>query len=82
MHEAEIRRAALLFQQFEFLNTRLAAYEAVLSSRKAMFRAMWNPGWLKRAVDTIQAALIGQANEQRKQQASKPRLTVVGANGR
>lgn len=88
MHEADARRMSLILRQFEFMKTRFDAYETVLSSRKAMFRALWNPAWLRRAVDAVQATYLNMIDEQRKaaaekvkEEASKPKLTIVGANG-
>lgn len=58
MHEANLGREMLLLRQFEFLNTRQLAYEEVLSSRMAILRAIWNPGWLKSRVDLKQSQLL------------------------
>lgn len=89
MHEADARRMALILRQFEFLKTRLDAYEVVLSSRKAMFRALWNPKWLQSAVDMVQASLLEVRDRERKQAAEKvkeeivkPKISIVGTNGR
>jgi len=79
MHESEARRVALLYKQFEFLMTRMEAYETVLSSRKAMLRAIWNPAWLKGAVDEIQTALLKVSQEKMREAAGK--IKVFGTNG-
>jgi len=79
MHESEARRTALLFRQFEFLMTRVEAYETILFNRKAMFRAIWNPVWLKGAVDEIQTALLKVSRE--KMREATRTIKVFGANG-
>ena len=79
MNDRRAKNEALLYRQFQFLNTRMEAYETVLSSRKAMFRALWNPKWLKAAVDAIQMALMKAHDEKMKaivEEKKKPKLAV------
>jgi hypothetical protein len=74
MHEANGRRTMLLLQQFEFLDTRMLAYEDVLSSWKSKFRALFDQKWLKRAVDQRQASLLATRKKAMQDAAMKPRI--------
>ena len=80
--ENEIR----LYKQIQFLNTRMRAYEKVLSSRKAMLKAIFNPEWLKQAVDVAQLDFLAEhdremreAAEKVKAERPKAKLTIVGS---
>lgn len=75
---------AVLYRQFEFLETRMRAYELVLSTRKAMWTALIKPGWLKEAVDKLHMELLRDAQdkmreavERAKEQSRKPKIQVV-----
>lgn len=91
MYDMNQRRAAnevLLYKQFQFLNTRMEAYETVLTSRSTMLKAILNPKWLAREVNLRQALLMKahddamrEVAKKQKEEAAKPKLTIVGANG-
>ena len=84
MHEANVRRVFMLLSQFEFLNTRQIAFEQILSSRMARFRAIWDYEWLRRAVDNRQKELLSACKRQLEAAKEKPvirPISVVG-NGR
>ena len=74
MHEANFRRVMLLLKQFEFLETRNRAYEEVLSTRWARIMAIWDPEWLKRAVDNRQKELLAECA--RKFEAAKTKQLI------
>ena len=71
------KRIKLLFDQCNFLMTRLQAYEHILSSRKNMLKLFANPKELKQTVDKIQIEILARGEMLAKEQAEKPRLTVV-----
>ena len=62
---------ALLYKQFQFLNTRMAAYEAVLSKRWNCLRALISPAWLKVRVDIIQMELLKLHDEEMRELAKQ-----------
>lgn len=65
MHDMNVKRDALMLRQFEFLNTRIMAYEQVLSTTSGILKAIWDPRWLKREVDLRQTDLLAQAQRTR-----------------
>lgn len=74
MHEASAKRTMLLLQQFEFLDTRMIAYEDVLSSWKSKLRALFNQKWLKDAVDKRQSILLIERKKAMREAAMKPKI--------
>lgn len=91
MREAEIRaaqaasakRSALLFSQWEFLETRQRAFESVLKVSRLSDRIKWlvNPKVLIDHVDKVQLALLDEGKRKMEEAMAKPKLTIVGANG-
>lgn len=81
MQESNARRSMMLLKQFEFLNTRQLAYESVLSTRWAMFKAILDPLWLKREVDAQQLLLLSECKKQMEGAKAKPVITPVRVNG-
>jgi hypothetical protein len=77
MSEASTRRFMLLIQQFEFLDTRMMAYEDVLSTTMGKIRACISPGWLKTEVDYRQSKLLAQRKEQMRAAMSKPKILTA-----
>lgn len=91
LHEAEARRVALLFSQFEFLMTLQHAYELVIQKSGFWRRIAYflDPLELKKDVDTFQRQLIQESNqkldEARKkaqEEKKRPRLILPSTNGR
>jgi len=82
-HFANAKRNALLFSQFEFLNTRGIAFEALIKSSTLWQRIRWflNPGSFLSSVDAVQARIMAEEQKKRKEAEAKPKLTIVGANG-
>lgn len=62
-HEANARRNALLFEQFEFLNTRQEAFERVIrtSTLRNRLLFMFKPTVFFQVVDAVQRSML-QAN--------------------
>lgn len=88
MNQRRAQNEVILYRQMTFLNTRLEAYETVLSSRLAMVRALIDPRWLRKAVNETQMYLMAMHDERMeasakkaKEQEQKPKITIVGANG-
>lgn len=84
MHEANARRNALMFSQWEFLNNRLLAFErvvfqATLRQRIAYF---FSPEAFLAEVDKVHLQLQAEGKHKMEEAARKPTLTLVGANGR
>ncbi len=81
MHEANVRRVLLLLQQFEFIQTKIQAYEEVFSSPWNRIKAIFKPEWAKSVVDNRQLELLAKRKEafQKAQTAIKPVvMTGVG----
>lgn len=81
------KRLAGIYRQNIFLETRLRAYETVLSKPWAI-RAMFDAKWLKAQVDRVQMEFIREHDaetmkraEEVKEKAMKPKLTIVNSNG-
>lgn len=88
MNQRRAHNEAILAEQLSFINARMEAYETLLSSRWAIVRAIIRPKWLANAVNVIQAALMKahademrKIREKKKEEAAKPKLTIVGPNG-
>lgn len=82
MHETNVRRVMLLLRQFEYLQTRMQAFEQILSSRWAILRAMINPMWLQRVVNNRQQELLSKAKQDMERAMAKPiiKTTTNGAH--
>lgn len=74
MHEANVRRVMLLLRQFEFLETKIRAYEYILSDRWSILKAIWNPIWMKRCVDNKQKELLSERKRMMDEVIAKPKL--------
>jgi hypothetical protein len=88
MNARRAQTEAILSRQLSFLNSRMDAYEKVLASLWAVLRAIFNPLWLQNAVNEKQMALLRSQQEEmdrfaqmRKEEQSKPKLTIVNPNG-
>lgn len=90
MQEANVRRSALLFSQWEFLETRQRSFENALKASRLFDRVLWffSPKAFFEVVDAVQFRILEDgkrraeaAQEKAKEEARKPRLTIVGANG-
>jgi len=89
MNQRRAQTEAALYRQLAFLNTRMEAFEQVFFSPKAMWRSLWDKKWLKAEVDRVHLDLLQKhdakvkvAAEKAKAEAMKPKLTIVGPNGR
>ncbi len=90
MQEANARRSGLILGQFTFLETRQRAFEIVCKSSTLWkrLRFFWNPQYFMDDVDAVQMILLedskkkmAAASEKAKEDAAKPKLTIVGASG-
>lgn len=88
MRDQEAKRLAMLYRQVQFIQTRIDAYEKVLSTTGSVFKAFLNRSWLKYEVDRVQVELLKEHDEmikasveKAKEEAKKPKLSIVGANG-
>jgi hypothetical protein len=81
MHEANARRNALLFSQWEFLKTRQEAFEIALKASSLMARIKWffSPQKMIGIIDKIQLGLLAEGQKKAQDAAAKPKLTVVKA---
>jgi hypothetical protein len=84
MQAGGAKRDALLFRQFHFLNTRMVAFESVVLTARfwERVRFLLNPVSFMKTVDKVQMQLLRDAEQEAAEAAKKPKLTVVGANGR
>ena len=90
MQQANAKRSGLLLTQFMFLETRQRAMEQAIYSLPFLSR-IWMfffPADMKEVVDRIHMDLwrqeqekVKKADEKVKEEMSKPKLTIVGANG-
>lgn len=80
MHEENYRRVALLLKQFEFVQTRLEAYERVLDTPWKRLKALFRPRWAKRLVDNKQMDLLGKRREWMNK-AQKMSTIITAGNG-
>lgn len=81
MHEANVRRVLLLLQQFEFLQTKIQAYEEILATPRARLKALFNPGWAKRVVDNRQLELLAERKAAFEKAQAMPKILAVTGNG-
>lgn len=79
MHQANAKRNALMFSQWEFINTRMMAYEYVTSKRFGVLLAFISPTQFKKAVDSVQLRMLAESNKKAEEASKKPKLTIVGA---
>jgi hypothetical protein len=85
--QADMNRVALIIRQLEFVQLRMEAFESVIAEvAKPMFEK--DPEWLKNRLDVKHLELLNKAAEEArvmaekaKEEARKPKLTIVGANG-
>jgi hypothetical protein len=81
MHEANVRRTLLLLSQFEFLQTKMEAYEYVLSTRTGRALAFFNWCSFRRVVDNRQLELLAKRKESFQKAAMMPKIVAVSGNG-
>lgn len=90
MQEANARRAAMLFGQWEFLETRQRAFEVVFKASAFWERVGFiiNPMSFIKAVDAKQIEFLEDgrrkaqaAAERVREEARKPKLTIISASG-
>lgn len=84
MHEANVRRTLLLLSQLEFVQTKIQAYEEVMSSTKSRILAIFKPEWARRVVDNRQKELLAERKrlfEEASQKAAVAMPRLVRANG-
>jgi hypothetical protein len=90
MQAINARRSGLLFDQFMFLETRQRSFESVMGCLTIWDRIkllIW-PGDFKRVVDRVHMNILNDEKSKRdesvkkaKEEANKPKLAIVGANG-
>ena len=80
MHEANVRRTLLLLSQFEFLQTKIQAYEEILSTPWYRIKAIFNPAWARRVVDNRQLELLAKRKEAFKKASMTPKIIAVAGN--
>lgn len=73
----------LLLRQHTFLMTRLQAFEDVLSTPRAILKAILWPGHMKRLVDNRQMELLAAENKKMDEATAKPVIKpiIVAGNG-
>lgn len=88
IQKQEAKRLAMVYRQLQFVDTRISAYEKVLSSTWNKLKAMLNHAWLIREVEKQQLEMlkahddvIREKAEKVKEEKVKTKLTIVGANG-
>jgi hypothetical protein len=90
MQAVNVRRDALILDQWMFLETRQRAIESVLCSLRIRDRIilLFRPSEFKDIVDKVHLALLNDAKVKRdsavskaKEESTKPKLTIVKANG-
>lgn len=86
MNKNRANNEALLYRQFEFLETRMRAFELALATHP--FIAVLRPKAFKRIVNELHRAYLIEADEKMaesvkriKEEKAKPKLTLIGANG-
>jgi hypothetical protein len=85
--QADMNRVALIIRQLEFVQLRMQALESVIAEvAKPMFEK--DPTWLTKRLDEKHMEYLSKAAEEArvmaekaKEEARKPKLTIVGANG-
>lgn len=88
MQKQQARRVAIIYRQLQFLDSRMLAYEKVLSSTWNKLRALFSRKWMMAQVEKEQLEIlrihdeqIKEASEKAQEEKAKPKLTIVGANG-
>jgi hypothetical protein len=74
MQEASAKRDFLLLRQVEFINTRMQAYEDILSTRSGILRLLLNPKRLRRHVDEIHQKYLQRAQAEYHKAKTKVQL--------
>ncbi len=79
MHKATAKREALILGQFEFMETRMEAFEGVLLASGWRDRLRWavQPLSLKEAVDAVQLILIRKRQEAMREARQRSKIQVV-----
>lgn len=75
MQEANARRSLLILQQFEFLQTKIQAYEEILSTCRTRIGFVLWPDLYKRIIDNRQTELL----DERKRAFEKASKAIVPA---
>lgn len=88
LHNDEKKRLAIIYRQVMFIQTRIEAYETVLSNRWNVLRGTFDPQSIKKLVDMEQLRLIRKHDEEvreneekNKQERLKPKLSIISPNG-
>lgn len=80
MQEANARRCMLLLKQFEFVQTKIQAYEEILSTPWARFMAIISPSKMHRRIDNRQIELLAECKKKYERAAAsappKPSILV------
>lgn len=81
MHTASARRSALLFDQFEFLQTRQEAMERLWSVSTLWDRIkwVWDIAVFMKIVDAVQLSMLQERHKKRAELAAKPKIDIVPA---
>jgi hypothetical protein len=74
LHEMGVKRSLMLLSQTTFMMTRLQAFEDVLSTPRAILKAILWPGEMKRLVDNRQKELL--AAEERKMEKAQTKQVI------
>lgn len=89
MRDNELRRFTVMARQLLFIQTRIEAYEEVLSKRWNVLRGTFSPSWLTKQIDTVQLRYLKEhdeqvkkVEEQAKEDRMKSRLNTMSPNGR
>jgi len=77
----EKKRAAVIYRQTIFVDTRLQAFETVLQYRFNIIRAFLSPLWLLKKVNQIQLGLLSAHDKALSEQTEKPKIQITSANG-
>ncbi len=82
------KRVNLIYKQMVFIDTRLQAFEKVLSEPFAGFKGLFTPENILKRVNNIQLELMRKHDQDLKEKAEvieeelrKPRLTLLKPNG-
>jgi len=90
LNEANDKKVATLYRQIQFIQTRLQAYEIVTFEMGLIdvIKSLFSRKTLRTRVDQVQLRLIQEHDqaakeslEKSKEEKTKPKLTIVGANG-
>lgn len=90
MREFDSKNMVTLYRQIQFIQTRLQAYEIVTFEMSLIdvIKSLFSRKALREKVDQVQIKLIQEHDqlakesiEKKKEESSKPKLTIVGANG-